>query len=66
MQTQDKNSIDSQENRLPPEPRRPRKWLAGLGAFVVVLLVIGVSIFVFAGIIMMLFVIKRWSIIKSI
>src|ERR1700694_5760122 len=49
MQTQDKNSIDSQENRLPPEPRRPRKWLAGLGAFVVVLLVIGVSIFVFAA-----------------
>src|SRR5579859_4793653 len=47
MQTQDKNSIDSQEKHLLAEPRKPRKWLAGLGAFMVVLLVIGGSIFVF-------------------
>ncbi len=49
MQTQDKNSIDNRENRSLPEPRGPRKWLAGLGACMVVLLVIGVSIFVFAA-----------------
>src|ERR1700736_4410588 len=49
MQTQHKNSIDSQENRSPAGPRKPRKWLAGLGAFMVVLLVVGVSIFVFAA-----------------
>src|ERR1700730_8268158 len=48
MQTQDKNSIDSQENRSLAEPGKPGKWLAGLGAFMVVLLVVGVSIFVFA------------------
>ncbi len=47
MQTQDKNSIDSQQNRSLVGARKPRKWLAGLGAFMVVLLVIGVSIFVF-------------------
>ncbi len=49
MQTQHKNSTDSQENRSPAEPRKPRKWLAGLGACMVVLLVVGVSIFVFAA-----------------
>lgn len=49
MQTQHKNSIDSQENRSLAEPRKSRKWLAGLSAFMVVLLVVGVSIFVFAA-----------------
>ena len=49
MQTQDKNSIESQENRSLAEARKPRKWLAGLGAFMVVLLVVGVSVFVFAA-----------------
>ncbi|HET9999873.1 MAG TPA: hypothetical protein VFQ36_03200, partial [Ktedonobacteraceae bacterium] len=49
MQTQDKNSIDSSENRSLAEPRKPRAWLAGLSAFIVVLLVVGGSIFVFAA-----------------
>jgi len=49
MQTQDKNSIESQENRSLAEPRKPLKWLAGVSAFLVVLLVVGGSIFVFAA-----------------
>jgi hypothetical protein len=49
MQTQHKNRIDSRENRSLAEPHNPRKWLAGLGAFMVVLLVVGVSVFVFAA-----------------
>ena len=48
MQTRDTNNIESQQQRLPAEPRRPRRWLAGLSAGLVVLLVIGASIFVFA------------------
>jgi len=49
MQTQDKNSIDSRENRPFGELRKPRAWMAGLSAFIVVLLVVGVSIFVFTA-----------------
>jgi hypothetical protein len=49
MQTQHKNALDSQQNRPLVEPGNSRKWLAGLSAFVVVLLVVGVSIFVFAA-----------------
>lgn len=48
MQTQDKNNINTLENSSLAEPRKPRAWLAGLSAFIVVLLVVGVSIFVFA------------------
>ncbi|HEY6540436.1 MAG TPA: sialidase family protein, partial [Ktedonobacteraceae bacterium] len=49
MQTQNKNSIESQQHGLSVEPRKSRRWLAGLSAFVVVLLVVGASIFVFAA-----------------
>jgi hypothetical protein len=49
MQTQDQNSIESQHNNPPVEPRKPRRWLAGLSAFLVVLLVVGASIYVFAA-----------------
>lgn len=50
MQTQDKNSIESQQNRQLAEPRKPRAWLAGLSAFIVVLLVVGVSVYVFRAV----------------
>lgn len=49
MQTQDTNSIESQQDGPTVEPRKPRRWLAGLSACVVVLLVVGASIFVFAA-----------------
>src|SRR5579859_5527663 len=49
MQTRDTNSIESQLHSLSEEPRKPRRWLAGLSACLVVLLVIGASIFVFAA-----------------
>lgn len=49
MQTRDKNSTGSQQNNLSSEPDIPRRWLTGLGACLVVLLVVGASIFVFAA-----------------
>lgn len=48
MQTRDKRNIENQQDGLSVEPRKPRRWLAGLSASLVVLLVVGVSIFVFA------------------
>ena len=49
MQTQDKNTTGSQQPDLSARPRRSRRLLAGLGAFVVVLLIVGASIVVFAA-----------------
>jgi photosystem II stability/assembly factor-like uncharacterized protein len=49
MQTQDKHSIESQQPGLSAKPRRLRALLAGLGGFVVVLLVVGASIVVFGA-----------------
>ncbi len=49
MQTQDKNTIESQQNIHSVAPRRPHRWLAGLSAGLVVLLLVGASIFVFAA-----------------
>ncbi len=49
MQTQDTQNIEGQQSSQSLEPRRPHRWLAGLSACLVVLLVIGASIFVFAA-----------------
>lgn len=49
MQTRDTQGIESQSSSFSDEPRQPRRWLAGLSACLVVLLVIGASIFVFAA-----------------
>lgn len=49
MQTQDKNTIESQQPDPATKPHRPRALLAGLGAFVVVLVIVGASIAVFAA-----------------
>ena len=49
MQTRDTQSIEGQQSSFSGEPRKPRRWLAGLSACLVVLLVVGASIFVFAA-----------------
>ena len=49
MQTQDTHDIESQQPGFSAASRRPRRWLAGLSAGLVVLLLIGLSIFVFAA-----------------
>ena len=49
MQTKDTRSIENHQHTHSIEPRQPRRWLAGLSAGLVVLLVVGASIFVFAA-----------------
>lgn len=49
MQTQDTQNRENQQHNLPIEPRRSHRWLASLSACLVVLLVVGASIFVFAA-----------------
>jgi len=48
MQTNEIDTAGSQGAPPPASPRKRRTWLAGVGAFLVVLLVIGASIVVFA------------------